>query len=228
MQAMMASIRITLTDAGWTNYNANLLPSGLQLAPNPILVSKNSAQWNATIISAHAHVLEERAQFLSHALQQDKYGHSINGTPNEVKIVDKSYLERKCKPSEWQEEINKIAQNFELNPEQKRAYQIVANNCCNKNAEQLKMNLAGMAGTGKTRVLQALITLFKQKGESHRLVIVAPTGSAASLLNGSTYHYMFAINTEGRKSSVVQLAQAKTQLQGVDYVFFNEVSMLSC
>jgi hypothetical protein len=39
---------------------------------------------------------------------------------------------------------------------------------------------------------------------------MAPTGSAASLLNGSTYHYMFAIHTEGRKSSIVQLAQAKT------------------
>ena len=60
------------------------------------------------------------------------------------------------------------------------------------------------------------------------MVVVAPTGSSASLLNGSTYHYMFAINTEGRKSSTVQSAQAKTQLQGVDYVFFDEVSMLSC
>lgn len=39
---------------------------------------------------------------------------------------------------------------------------------------------------------------------------------------------MFAINTEGRKASVVQLAQAETWLQGVDYVFFDKVSMLSC
>ena len=90
------------------------------------------------------------------------------------------------------------------------------------------MNLAGMAGTGKTRVLKALISLFKYKREAHQMVVVAPTSSSASLLNGSTYHCMFAINTEGRKSSVVQLAQAKTQLQGVDYVLFDEVSMLSC
>ena len=90
------------------------------------------------------------------------------------------------------------------------------------------MNLAGMARTGKTQVLKALIRLFTYKKEAHQLVVVAPTGSSASLLNESTYHYMFAINTEGRKSSVIQLAQAKTWLQGVDYVFFNEVSMLSC
>ena len=90
------------------------------------------------------------------------------------------------------------------------------------------MNLAGMASTGKTQVLKALIRLFTYKKEAHQLVVVASTGSSASLLNGSTYHYMFAINTEGRKSSVIQLAQAKTWLQGVDYVFFNEVSMLSC
>ena len=77
-------------------------------------------------------------------------------------------------------------------------------------------------------MLKALIRLFTYKKEAHWLVVIAPTGSSASLLNGSTYHYMFTINTEGRKPSVIQLAQAKTRLQGVDYVFFDEVSMLSC
>jgi hypothetical protein len=70
--------------------------------------------------------------------------------------------------------------------------------------------------------------LFTLKQEAHRLVIVAPTGSAAALLGGSTYHYMFGIDSDGRKTSNNQLAQIKSRLEGVDYVFLDEVSMLSC
>lgn len=58
--------------------------------------------------------------------------------------------------------------------------------------------------------------------------MVAPTGSAAALLGGSTYHYMFGINSDGEQTSATQLAQVKMRLQGVDYVFMDEVSMLCC
>ena len=85
-----------------------------------------------------------------------------------------------------------------------------------------------MAGTGKTQVLLALQQFFAYKNEMHWLVLVAPTGSAAALLGGSTYHYMFGIDSDGHKSTGAQLAQIKSRLQGVDYVFVDEVSMLSC
>ena len=62
----------------------------------------------------------------------------------------------------------------------------------------------------------------------HRLMVVAPTGSAAALLGGSTYHSAFAIDTNGSQTSNIQLAQVKSRLQGVEYVFLDEVSMLSC
>jgi PIF1-like helicase len=57
---------------------------------------------------------------------------------------------------------------------------------------------------------------------------VAPTGSAAVLLGGSTYHSAFAIDTNGSQTSNIQLTQVKLRLQGVKYVFLDEVSMLSC
>ena len=90
------------------------------------------------------------------------------------------------------------------------------------------MNIAGMAGTGKTQVLKALVEFFKRKKESHCLIIVAPTGSAAALLKGSTYHLMFRISSEGGLTSNIQLAQVKSRLEGVDYVFMDKVLMLSC
>ncbi|KAF8222208.1 hypothetical protein L208DRAFT_1323845, partial [Tricholoma matsutake] len=94
--------------------------------------------------------------------------------------------------------------------------------------DQLKMYLGGMAGTGKTHVLQVLTQFFSHKKVAHHFVVVAPTGSAAALLNGSTYHYMFSIESDGRKITNTQMAQVKTRLEGVDYIFFDELSMLSC
>ena len=85
------------------------------------------------------------------------------------------------------------------------------------------MYLGGMGGTGKSRVLAALSDFFALQKEAHRFVIVAPTGSAA-LLGGSTYHLMFGINDFNSNS---QLSQVKANLAGVEYVFFDEVSMLS-
>ena len=71
--------------------------------------------------------------------------------------------------------------------------------------------------------------LFQCKKESHQFIVVAPTGSAAALLGGSTYHYMFGINDFAYiKSANLQLAEVKQRLQGVDYIFMDEVSMLSC
>ncbi len=91
------------------------------------------------------------------------------------------------------------------------------------------MYIGGMGGTGKTHVLQALVAYFNALGESYRLVVVAPTGTAAALIGGSTYHYMFGINdAQGDNISNKLLSEVKSRLNGVDYVFFDEVSMLSC
>ncbi len=96
-------------------------------------------------------------------------------------------------------------------------------------AEQLKMYIGGMGGTGKTHVLNALTAYFKEQGESRRLIVVAPTGSAAALVKGSTYHFMFGINEcHSDNISRKTLAEFKERLEGVDYVFLDEVSMLSC
>ena len=56
---------------------------------------------------------------------------------------------------------------------------------------------------------------------------MAPTGAAAALLNGSTYHSVLGIN-DGEFVSAKSLAQIRARLDGVDYIFLDEVSMLSC
>ena len=122
---------------------------------------------------------------------------NLKFTPNEVKFLNKEHLTNSFQNKHWQETIDQVAKDFDLNKEQERAYHIIANHSCSESPDQLKMNIAGMAGTGKTQVLLALMHFFSFKNEAYHLVIMAPTGSAAALLGGSTYHYMFGIDSDG-------------------------------
>src|SRR6266404_2848065 len=115
---------------------------------------------------------------------------------------------------------------FLLNEEQQRAVKIIANHATQKSTEQLKFYIGGMGGTGKSQVIKALTSFFEKRKESHRMIIVAPTGSAAALLAGSTYHSVLGINDNF--SAARSVAQTRARLDGVDYVFLDEVSMLSC
>ena len=141
-----------------------------------------------------------------------------------VKIVDKSYLEKSFYANDATQLIDVTFKMFSLNTEQERAFRIIANHAVSENPEQLRMHLGGMGGTGKTQVIKALSTFFEARNESHRFIIVAPTGTAAALLGGSTYHSTFGIND---RMSSNKIGNIKAKLNGVEYVFFDEVSMLS-
>ncbi|KAF9549156.1 hypothetical protein CPC08DRAFT_613645, partial [Agrocybe pediades] len=125
--------------------------------------------------------------------------------------------------------VEQIAKDFSLNEEQERAYRIAATHILGRGEGNLKMYIGGMGGTGKTQVLKAISALFDKRGESRRLLIMAPTGTAAALLGGSTYHYILGMR-EGANDTISpkMISQVKERLEGVDFVFFDEVSMLSC
>lgn len=116
-----------------------------------------------------------------------------------------------------------------MNKEQERAFCIIANHACLKEPEQLKMYLGGMAGTGKSQVIKALTYFFAERDEEYRMICLAPTGAAAALINGSTYHSILGINPFNQNSgSVLNLAEIHELLKHVDYVFIDEVSMIDC
>ena len=225
---LMSDIRRMLVSLGWTDRNADLLPEGLNLFPDPV-PPQTPALWKAAVSQKRAEILEERARHLpSDVNSQAALVSSSSFVPNSVRVVNKDYLSRSFTSKEWQRTTEDVSEQFRLNREQDRAFRIVANHACSADSDQLKMNIAGMAGTGKSQVLKALVQFFKLRNESHRFIIVAPTGSAAALLQGSTYHSVFGINSDSKQISGIQLAQVKERLQGVHYVFLDEVSMLSC
>lgn len=109
-------------------------------------------------------------------------------------MVDKTYLDKSFCKSGASELVDLTVKTYSLNQEQNRAFHVIANHAISDYPEQLCMYLGGMGGTGKTQVIKALTNFFIQRKEAHRFIVVAPTGTAAALLGGSTYHLMFGIN----------------------------------
>ena len=75
-----------------------------------------------------------------------------------------------------------------------------------------------------TQVLKALVEFFKDRNESHHIIIIAPTGSAAALLNGSTYHSVLNIGSDRSRNDATSQSNVCEQLNGVDYIFLDEMA----
>ncbi|KAJ7161112.1 hypothetical protein C8R46DRAFT_826398, partial [Mycena filopes] len=134
--------------------------------------------------------------------------------------------------------ISSVVMKFGLNVEQTRAFRIVVDHASGPQVSPLRMYLGGMGGTGKSQVLHAIIEFFTRRNEDYRYMVLGPTGSTGTLLNGSTYHSVFKIpresksknhdDLEGIRNEGSSLAAVNERLQGVDYVFLDEISMVSC
>ena len=209
----MDAVGCMMTDLGWTEPLYHIRESPVSFRPE---IFKPGIAWEQDIDVMRKKILDEKN---AHRLiscsdvadMQETLPHNAR-TPNIVKVVDKSYLERKFHKEGDSVLIDSTVQDFLLNKEQERAFRIIANHAVSENPEQLRMYLGGMAGTGKTQVIKALSCFFKQRNEAHRFVIVAPTGTVAALLGGSTYHSTFGIND---KSGIGRIGQVKQKLEGV-------------
>jgi len=47
------------------------------------------------------------------------------------------------------------------------------------------MYLGGIGGTGKSQVIKMLVTFFEKYNESHHIIVMALTGTAAALIEES-------------------------------------------
>lgn len=70
----------------------------------------------------------------------------------------------------------------------------------NPSERPLRMLMTGPGGTGKTYVVKALTEVMKAHGMSHKIRFLAPTGSAASLIDGMTIHKGLGIRVESSRS----------------------------
>jgi hypothetical protein len=96
--------------------------------------------------------------------------------------------------------INQIGTEFHLNSKQWVTFQIITRSfikiCLNMSdkPEPIRMLMTGPAGIGKTHMVNAVCALMAKYGDEHSLRMLAPTGTAASLIDGTTIHKGLGIN----------------------------------
>ena len=201
-----------------------------------ILTDLSAARWKNVL-----KVAKENAITCKQA-QRRKRTHDVAFPPlaahvfEGVRIVNQEFLSwhSTVQPYSSVRDIATVTlEQFVLNEDQTRAFQIVVNHVNSSSAEQLKLYIGGMAGTGKSRVLNAIQAFFGSRNESYRVLVLAPTGSSAALISGFTYHSALSIGTgvdslEGPKNDIAGLRRVRAQLEGVTHIFIDEISMIAC
>ncbi|KAI5988467.1 hypothetical protein F5J12DRAFT_702651, partial [Pisolithus orientalis] len=95
--------------------------------------------------------------------------------------------------------LEKIAKQFQLNKKQWLSFQIIADHFIQahvkqlKSQQQLSMQMTGPGGTGKMHVVKAVQHVMDYYCCGHLICFLAPTGSAASLIDGMTVHKALGI-----------------------------------
>jgi hypothetical protein len=119
---------------------------------------------------------------------------------NGVWIVGTSYLQEdfEAQPKTAQKWIECVIEKFGLTSEHGTAFRIIANHGVTPGSEWLMVYVGGMGGTGKSQVIKAVMDCYKSRNKSYVFVVLAPTGTAAALLHGSTYHSFLGVPIDGQ------------------------------
>ena len=128
-------------------------------------------------------------------------------------------------------DIDQFSTKWTLNNEQKRAFTIIANQIIHeKGGSPLRMFISGQAGTGKSRVINAVKDLLEVIGETGRFQLGSYMGIAARNISGSTLHSLLSISQlkNATKNTSKTRIELMNRWEGVDFLFIDEVSMISC
>ena len=232
-QNMISAANKFLSASGWSGKHLGELPP---LCERLVAPAAPSGGWSNFIKTCKDAIFKQRfANYVPPDTLPENNSHSTN-EPELVRILSSDYFNKDFRAAQESSHliINETASAFSLNTEQLRGFRIIANHASALAPDQLLMYLGGMGGTGKSQVIKSLMHLFKERNESYRFMVLAPTGTAAALLNGSTYHKALAVNRQNEvgedfsKNTSTIVNEVQERYQGVDYVFIDEVSMISC
>jgi hypothetical protein len=225
----MMEIENVVKNVGWLDSCMDGMPD-IDLEPVLPDIVQGATKWEAAIeVQKHRILVNKTKNVPRHPFNKKKK--RVDPFMNNVKIVNRRYLEKAfcLNNKSAQIQLDSVVEKYGLNQDQERAFRIVANHATSgAESERLSMYLGGMGGTGKSQVIKALVSLFTERKEAHRFMILAPTGSAAALIHGSTYHSALGLNDWMDTTNGKNIAKVRARLDGVEYIFLDEVSMLSC
>jgi hypothetical protein len=140
-----------------------------------------------------------------------------------------------------------VAESLTLNRRQSIAFRLLCRHLdrvhrCGKDTPQLCQFVGGEGGTGKSRVIEAIVALFASKGMSHRLLVTATSGTAAARINGITIHAACSVSVDSSRTasnsssgqsgaplsspSLRVDGQSRMDWQDKDMLVIDEISML--
>jgi len=99
-----------------------------------------------------------------------------------------------------------------------------------KNYVPIRATVMGCGGTGKSYIINSILTIIRQITRSNATLMVgAPSGTAAFNVQGSTLHHLLGINVARPEDNITQKVQEKLQSQfrNVLCLIIDERSMLS-
>ena len=164
-----------------------------------------------------------------------------------------THSETQSKKGVFSEEdiINTVGNNYNLQSQQWIAFRIIARSFIRRyvfkydDENPLRMLLTGPGGTGKSHVVKAVQSVMEYYNASHTIRFLAPTGSAASLIDGMTIHKGLGIKVQSNEKgkgnrklgehhedyNVIINVQNKIKLRNewhlVEIVMIDECSLLS-
>lgn len=126
-----------------------------------------------------------------------------------------------------------------LTIEQLDAYNTITKYVIGDNPQQMLMFVSGEGGTGKSYLIEVIVefarlTYGKQKGIYGPVIIITPTGAAASVVGGFTWQAIYGkgYSKKQKNKNEVQMSPitAKavgTKLNGLKFIVMDEISMIS-
>jgi hypothetical protein len=124
-----------------------------------------------------------------------------------------------------------VAEMFTLNQRQNIAFQLLCRHLDRvergeRAIPQLCQFVGGEGGTGKSRVIEALIALFASKGIRHRLLVTATSGTAAASINGITIHSACNFSVDTSRTTFTAAASTVLRVDGQSRMDWQEKYML--
>jgi hypothetical protein len=92
--------------------------------------------------------------------------------------------------------------------------------------DQLCQFIGGEGGTGKSRIIEAIVELFARKGMQRRVLVTATSGTAAARINGVTIHSACNFSAEQRSASTVSKRLDGVQASGPGLRFISGQSRM--
>ncbi|KAJ3481995.1 hypothetical protein NLI96_g7290 [Meripilus lineatus] len=199
-----------------------------------------SSAWKNLLTEARQNIIRQRMSALQPVTNDSTNANGVNTSseyrsgnvsvidPQGLEVICRSYLDDDYSLYTPTELVKKVEHDFSLNEDQLRAFTRTVAHILYPADGPLRLYLGGMAGTGKSQVIKALIALFAARNETHRFMVMAPTGTAASLVDGMTYHSALYFSHNTKTVSRRTLDKIHAGLEHVDFFFIDEISMISC